>query len=418
MIGLSAILALLAHPLLAGTDLQVIRIGKPEQKGTLEAIKSNGDFVLKTSAGMEQIPLSEVVEVLLRTGEFPPPEKEAQLRLQNGDRLSGKVIGGTKDGGGLIFEDSAFGRVEFGDFGLIRWILFPPLKSPPDLPTSREATDVVFRGEKGSITGSVVSFGRDSLDLERIESKITLKIPFDDVQGVYVSPLKKLRPPKDLLAVLTLRNGDVLTGSIRGITQKTLELSLAASKGLWIKIPLDEVVTIGVRNGRFVFLSDLTPARIKENPWAFDPPVTHTPPFEGKVIYNYRRDRSYAGKPLRINGRTYLKGIGTHSWTEIEYDLGGNYAAFESRIGIDDSAGPGNGSVIFKVLVDGKPVYQSPVMIGGGKPADVRVNLKDAKRLVLLVDYTHELLTVKDGREEDHVLDRADWVAARLIKKP
>ncbi|MHC4778792.1 MAG: NPCBM/NEW2 domain-containing protein [Planctomycetota bacterium] len=400
-------------------DVQVTRVGKPEQKGSLESIDDEGNLKVRTATGVEQIPLAEIVEVLFKSGEFHPDADRAQLRLHVGDRLSGTLLGGTDDGGGVVFEDSVLGRLTFEDFGAIRWILFPPVKTFPEPPKEKRGSDMVFRGEEGSISGSLESLGKKELKLERPDLKMTIAIPYGDVRAVYISPLWKPEVTSELLAVLTLSNGDILTGRMRGLGGENVELILL--NGLKIHIPIETLVSIGVRNGNFEFISDLEPSRITENPWAFDPPVTHEPPFENKVIYNYRKDRSYTGDPLKLLGRTYLKGIGTHSWTEIEYELDGEYKSFESRIGIDDSAGKGKGSVVFKVLLDGKEVYKSPVMVGGGKPIDVRVDVGGGKSLVLLVDFTHELLTPENGkpggREEDHVLDRANWVGARLVKK-
>ncbi|GEM_PF-3077163 len=406
---------LLASSALGETEVKLIQVGKKERTCTLETIGKDGSLRVQAGGKTENVPAGSVVEVLFKRGEFPASPEQARLLLHNGDRLVGTVRGGTEGGGGFLFEDSALGSLVFEDFGSVRWVLFPGTEEPPALPGGDEDADVVFRGEEGSVSGSLKAFGQHALSLERPDLDLTIEVPYRGARAVYIAPLWEPESSTDLCAVLTLTNGDILTGTVRGGGEGSVVVTLPG--GLKARVPLSRLVSLGVRNGDFVYLSDLEPVRITENPWAFDPPVTHEAPFEGKAVYNFRRDRSYTGGPLRINGRTYLKGVGSHSWTEIEYDLDGAYERFEARVGIDDSAGPGKGSVIFRVRLDGEEVFTSPVMVGGKDPVPVRVDVSAGKKLVLVVDYTHELLTVKDGREEDHVLDRADWALARLVKK-
>ncbi|MHC4600269.1 MAG: hypothetical protein ACYS47_14810, partial [Planctomycetota bacterium] len=79
-LGLCAAL-LASFPAWSGPDVQVIRLGKSEQKGTLESIGEDGTLSIRTGDQVEKVPLSEVVEVLFQPGEFPPDPSQAQLRL-------------------------------------------------------------------------------------------------------------------------------------------------------------------------------------------------------------------------------------------------------------------------------------------------------------------------------------------------
>jgi endo-alpha-N-acetylgalactosaminidase len=78
---------------------------------------------------------------------------------------------------------------------------------------------------------------------------------------------------------------------------------------------------------------------------------------------------------------------------------------FESLVGIDDST-LGGGSVRFRVLIDGKEKFASPIIRGGDTPLPVSVDVTGAKELELLVDYA----------DRADVLDHADWLNARLIR--
>jgi hypothetical protein len=74
-------------------------------------------------------------------------------------------------------------------------------------------------------------------------------------------------------------------------------------------------------------------------------------------------------------------------------------------LGIDDSTST-RGSVQFRVLVDGRERYTSPIIRGGQLPVPISVDIHGAGKLELVVDYA------------DHadVLDHADWLNARLTR--
>jgi endo-alpha-N-acetylgalactosaminidase len=74
-------------------------------------------------------------------------------------------------------------------------------------------------------------------------------------------------------------------------------------------------------------------------------------------------------------------------------------------VGVDDSTAA-QGSVQFRVLVDGSEKFASPILRGGNPPVHVSVDLAGAKKLELVVDYA----------DRADVLDHADWLDARLVK--
>jgi hypothetical protein len=115
-----------------------------------------------------------------------------------------------------------------------------------------------------------------------------------------------------------------------------------------------------------------------------------------------------AGKKIRINRRTYAKGLWTHSFNDatpadVVIDIAGkNYSLFAADVGIDDDSNAG--SVEFQVLVDGKLMAKSPVMRPGAVHA-FRVAVKGAREVTLRV------LNGGDGYAGDH----AAWGWARFI---
>ena len=78
---------------------------------------------------------------------------------------------------------------------------------------------------------------------------------------------------------------------------------------------------------------------------------------------------------------------------------------FEAELAVDDSTA-GRGSVQFRVLVDGRERYLSPIIHGGQPPTPVSVDVRGARKLELMVDYA----------DRADVLDHADWLNARLTR--
>ncbi len=116
-----------------------------------------------------------------------------------------------------------------------------------------------------------------------------------------------------------------------------------------------------------------------------------------------QKNKSVGGNPLRLGGKTYARGIGTHSPGEFRLRLDGAPARFRALVGIDDESGP-RGTVEFRVQADKKVLWTSGVMKGGQPPKPVDVDLTGVKLLRLIV-------TV-GGDNYGH--DHTDWVEARI----
>jgi alpha-galactosidase len=122
-----------------------------------------------------------------------------------------------------------------------------------------------------------------------------------------------------------------------------------------------------------------------------------------------RRDTNYYGRPIRIAGKTFPKGVWTHSFNDaapadVVLDIAGKgFATFAAEAGVEDAAN--GGSVQFQVLVDGQMKAESPVMRAGAAHS-FRVEVGGAKQTTLRV------LNGGDGFGCDH----AAWGIARFIK--
>lgn len=116
-----------------------------------------------------------------------------------------------------------------------------------------------------------------------------------------------------------------------------------------------------------------------------------------------RSGASADGNPLRVAGKTYASGIGTHANSEWTLPVNGAATSLSGACGVDDET-DAKASVRFFVEGDGKILWKSPVMRKGDAAAPFTVPLAGVKTLRLLVD------DAKDGVTGDH----ADWLDLRL----
>lgn len=120
----------------------------------------------------------------------------------------------------------------------------------------------------------------------------------------------------------------------------------------------------------------------------------------GKIGRNVSSD----GKQLSIGGRAFAEGIGTHAASVLRLQLDGKAGKLSAWVGVDDEAGVGKGSVVFRVVGDGKELFHSPVMKSGDAPQRVEAPLSGVQSLLLIADPTG------DGIQFDH----ADWGDAKI----
>jgi hypothetical protein len=109
------------------------------------------------------------------------------------------------------------------------------------------------------------------------------------------------------------------------------------------------------------------------------------------------------GQPLQIAGKSFSKGLGHHASGALVFALDGQYASFDAQVGLQACHG---GSVVFRVLVDGHPRFDSGMMTDTRAAKPVHVDLTGAYELQL------EAADAGDGIG----CDMANWADARLTR--
>jgi len=125
-------------------------------------------------------------------------------------------------------------------------------------------------------------------------------------------------------------------------------------------------------------------------------------------------DITFQGHIISLGGKIYAKGLGTQSNSEVVYNVAG-FKEFKAVIGLDDELHglcPNYASVIFKVYLDDRLVFASPVFYQNTPLQEISIPLNNAKILKLVVTDAGR------GAPDGNLIwgDHADWADAKLIK--
>jgi hypothetical protein len=113
-----------------------------------------------------------------------------------------------------------------------------------------------------------------------------------------------------------------------------------------------------------------------------------------------------SGQALRVAGREFGFGVGTHAPSTWRLPLAGKATEFHAWVGVQEYANnPGVGSVEFVVRGDSRELWRSGVMRGRDAAKEVRVSLAGVQELTL------EVTDAGDGNSSDH----ADWLEAVIV---
>jgi len=89
-------------------------------------------------------------------------------------------------------------------------------------------------------------------------------------------------------------------------------------------------------------------------------------------------DMGYEGLKVKLGGKKYEHAVSMHpsprSTSFVEYALDKPWEKFSAKVGIADSASPHDRALIFRVIADGRKVYESDPLKETGASEDVMVS--------------------------------------------
>jgi hypothetical protein len=412
--GLSTLLTLLVPPLLG--EGVVLHDGR-EIDGKLSALR---DGAVWLEGRAEPVPLYELSAVVFSSSapsvpaksQAAPPAAAAPgavegpiVVFQGGETVNGRVL---KAGGRSATIETPRCKLEVPTEALKAFRLREPHGGDDLFETDLKAAGAAARGSakdtvyvrRGEtllrVEGVFQTLDEEFLALD-YEGQVK-KIRRQAVLGVLFAPVASQVAEAGFPAVLELVEGGQVPAYLLGFRAGDGLEAIVRFRGA----PPDSTQAIAAKNlrrasfssDRVLFLSSADPALVEE-----------TPLLGAEAAFPWRKDASVAGGPLKLGGKVYRKGLGVHSRSILEYDIGGRYKSFAALAGLDDGAGAGAG-VTFRVIADGKELFKKDAR-AGDKPESVLLPIDGVQRLRLEVGF---------GEDGVDFGDAADWADARVTK--
>jgi hypothetical protein len=174
-----------------------------------------------------------------------------------------------------------------------------------------------------------------------------------------------------------------------------LDVELSLPVGEPVRIAWNGLVRVQQINARRVPLSARQPKS-----------TTYTPYLSG--ARQLRVNRNVLGGPLSVRGWESAVGLGMCSAMSATYPVEPTDREFRAAVGIDDAA-EGRGSARFRIVVDGRAVWDSGEITGRMPRVECPpVSLRGARELTLQVDF---------GAFGD-VGDYANWCDTFIVREP
>ena len=363
--------------------------------GRIRDLGPDGELVLVDGDEPRTIAIDRLVK-LEQVGTPPPWPPEGSLAVfPDGDRL--RVIIDTSVEDKLQTRSFLLDDLSIPLDASLGLLLVPPIEAGPyeDLlekvrEQPREA-EVLWLANRDRLQGGFLGLGARQVAFQIGPTRA--EIDRGQVVALGFDP-RLVRYPKPEGDFLDL---SLVDGSRLGVSEARIaagRLEATTRFGVPIKLALIDLAGLHARTRSVAYLSDR--AADASN---YETYVGPSRP--------YRRDRNVEGRALRLGGRAYDRGLGTQSRTLLAYQLREGDARFQATIGLDDAAGP-LGSVVFRVIVDREERLATPALTARDAPRAIDVDVSGGRILILVTEFG----------DRGEVRDLADWVEARLIRRP
>ena len=152
---------------------------------------------------------------------------------------------------------------------------------------------------------------------------------------------------------------------------------------------LASVARLDFSQGNLAYLSEM------------DPEVEAPKAVEGEPHFTYTKNKTAMGLPLRLDGKTYPKGLWIYPETTLKYKLGGDFKTFRVVIGVDETVRIATSAVKVVIEGDGRVLFSQTVG-RKDKPVEKLFDVKDVKELKISVErealYTGNQIDLGDAR--------------------
>ncbi len=351
--------------------------------------------VLETKTGKVEVPVNQIMKVTFaKTIDDSQQATDFPVRLTISDHS--ELVGSSvkSDGLNVTIRTKTLGELQV-PARKVKSILYSSFdeatqKQWNELLHKKVSDDllVIKKGEKlDFLAGVVTQFDEKKVMFLYEGNEIPVRL--EKIFGI-IHP-HPFAPPGQAKCKLETTSGDSLF--VEQITMEKNNFRVQTGPDHFITIPKKEIHLLDFSLGRIVYLSDMPPEGVEYTPY-FD------------TVWEYQRDKTIDGSPLKLGDKEYSKGLWIHSKTKLTYRLAGEFSRFQAIMGIDASvAKSGLGDVHVIISADDKIILDEQVTAFTALHK-IDLDVKGYRFLHILVDF---------GEGID-IADRLDLAEARLIK--
>jgi hypothetical protein len=149
--------------------------------------------------------------------------------------------------------------------------------------------------------------------------------------------------------------------------------------GVKVEYPRSLIARLDYSKGKLTYLSAMTPVKVIEKS-------------ASERIEHYRTDVNLDGGPIQLpmdKTTKYDRGLAVHAYTELVYDIGGQYKEFTAVLGVDPMVG-GDSDVKVTVMGDGKRLFSGEVK-RKDEARPIKLDVKNVRLLRIVVSSANPL---------------------------
>ncbi|MGC8539384.1 MAG: NPCBM/NEW2 domain-containing protein [Phycisphaerae bacterium] len=352
-----------------------VRLAALTPRGRIQSIDSaqvslwtSGGHVRLLAAG-NTVNLATPELLSLRRSDIVVPARNAGpppwwLHLRTGAVLAGNPVG--TSGGIIAFDSLVFGKISV------------PVDDVAGL-TRRRNTPMlhgIAHDHLQFINGDQLSGAMLQVLPQAVQWKSTLgTISIPLVRIATINLAKTLAPSiyRGPRVGITFSDGTMVTASAvawRGTTLVLTVPSLAA-----IRCGVGMIQRIDILGGNLTWLTDLAPQKYVQTPYVGTP-------------WPLVKNANCVLRRLKVNGRVFRHGLGTHVAARLIYNLADKYSKLTFIPAMDQSSRPW-GACKVVVQADGKTVYTSGILRSGELLPPVLLSVKQVKVLEFIITGIH-----------------------------
>ncbi len=372
----------------APVKADVESLGGKTLRGELVNIDTT-DVTLKTDKGEEKVPVVQVLTVTTDRPSRPAAKTYALVQLNDGTEFRCESVEFKKQEVTIKLVSGVSLKVQMKD---LKFVLKDAHDKKildqwqPIISTKNRAFDaliVVNKDDKDRqlnvLDGTFGDIDDEQKTISFVLSEANSRkdVPFANIHAFIFArgPLVNALPQ-----LFRLQDVDGNTVPVAQVSRKDAGYTFTTVGLVKIDYPAEALVKLDFSKGKLTYLSDF---EFKEK---FNYNLEENQE-RAKLIFGPVKDKNMnRSGPIRIHGNTYKKGLAVHAYTELNFDVKGEYEWFNTIVGFDDEISGVTTSVIVEVFGDGKELKSVKLDRAADKePKKLEVNIKDVSQLRIIV---------------------------------